>query len=139
MNTFDETLEHEIFPKSLERPLLYKYQYLDYFRYFHEKFRTPIKRTVYEVVEFGDHIVIHMAGKGESVRGHEYKNEYMVVLRMMASSTGDGSRKIRSVKEFVDSSASNSFFHRLKVDAEAEEEARAAAIAQAKAKSPIRR
>ena len=34
----------------------------------------------------------------------------MIVLKMMASSTGDGSRKIGSVKEFVDSRASSSFF-----------------------------
>jgi hypothetical protein len=51
-----------------------------------------------------------MSRKSESVTGHEYSNEYMIVLQMMASSTGDGSRKIRSVKEFVDSKASHEFF-----------------------------
>lgn len=34
----------------------------------------------------------------------------MIILHMMSSSSGDGSRKIGSVKEFVDSDASKSFF-----------------------------
>ncbi len=34
----------------------------------------------------------------------------MIILRMMNSSSGDGTRKIGSVKEFVDSYASTEFF-----------------------------
>jgi hypothetical protein len=45
-----------------------------------------------------------------STTGSPYENEYLIILRMMASSKGDGSRKIGSVKEFVDSVASSTFF-----------------------------
>jgi len=110
MDTLDETVEHRILPVSMTRPQLFKYQYLEYFRGLRRMFRKPLQRTIHEVVELGDHIVIHMSREGESATGHYYKNEYMILLEMMASSTGGSSRKIRSVKEFVDSKASASFF-----------------------------
>jgi len=93
-------------------------------------FQKPIRRTIHEVIEMGDHIVIHASANGQSITGHEYNNEYMIVFRMMASSTGDGSRKIGSVKEFADSQASSSFIpaERRRIAA-AEAEARAAARA----------
>jgi len=93
-------------------------------------FQKPIRRTIHEVIEMGDHIVIHVSANGLSITGHEYNNEYMIVFRMMASSTGDGSRKIGSVKEFADSQASSSFIpaERRRIAA-AEAEARAAARA----------
>jgi len=127
MDTFDQTLEHQILPRSLNRPMLYKHQYLSYFQGLHKIFQKPLKRTIHEVIESGDCIIIHASANGESVTKHEYANEYLIVLKMMASSTGDGSRKIGSVKEFVDSNASSSFFvaeSQRRKDAEAKSKAR---------------
>lgn len=74
-----------------------------------------------------------MSSNGESITGHPYENEYMVALHMMASSSGDGSRKIGMVKEFVDSDASKSFF-----PAERKRIAEAEAEAKGKAKRKLR-
>jgi hypothetical protein len=42
-DTFDETLEHHILPKSLARPMLSLNLYMDYFRYYHNMFEKPIQ------------------------------------------------------------------------------------------------
>ncbi|KAF7976416.1 hypothetical protein HWV62_6825 [Athelia sp. TMB] len=118
--TLDETLEHRILPKSLMRPVLTKSLYLSaYIHGIAEMFNAPgsskpkskLQRTIHEVIEMEDTIVIHASAKGTSVTGTSYEQEYMYVLRFTASTTGDpNERKIKSVKEFCDSSASKGFF-----------------------------
>jgi hypothetical protein len=49
MHTFDQTLEHQILPRSLERPLLFKNQYQDYFQGLRKMFhlQKPLKVGFY--------------------------------------------------------------------------------------------
>jgi len=132
-DTLDRTVQYEILPKRLTRPAVGKEHHMVYFRDLCRKFQKPIRRDVHDVIEMGDHIVIHMTGYGTSITGHPYTNEYMIILRLMASSTGDGTRKIGGVKEFVDSQASKDFFPaESRRMAEAEAAAREAAKAKRK-------
>jgi len=118
--TLDETLEHRILPKSLMRPVLTKDLYLSgYIHNIAEMFKAPdsdkrrskLHRIIHEAIEMEDTIVIHASANGTSVTGASYEQEYMYVLRFIASTTGDPKeRKINSVKEFCDSYASKGFF-----------------------------
>ncbi|KZP28473.1 hypothetical protein FIBSPDRAFT_817380 [Athelia psychrophila] len=108
--TCDETLEHRILPKSLMRPVLNKNHYLSYFRGLAEMFAAPAGSSTQNAkVRLFTTCVASV--KGESLTGELYENEYMYVLRLISSTTGNPEeRKIQSVKEFCDSYASKTFF-----------------------------
>ncbi|KAG5634819.1 hypothetical protein H0H81_000612 [Sphagnurus paluster] len=103
----DESLQFEVLPKSLGRPISNKEEYLTNF----EKHIIPLFKR------------FHASSEGESVLGSVYKNEYVIFLHFVPPKEGgDGLPKISVVKEFTDSHTTLEFIK--------EEQARAAANAK---------
>ncbi|KAG6920047.1 hypothetical protein DXG01_010115 [Tephrocybe rancida] len=105
---FDESLEHQILPSSIGRPILNKQQYIVYFASVIPLFKA-FRITLHEVIEAGDVITIHGSSVGESVTGAPYRNEYMMIMHF-APPVGDDLPKITRVKEFVDGASVVKFF-----------------------------
>ncbi|KAE9405339.1 hypothetical protein BT96DRAFT_852953, partial [Gymnopus androsaceus JB14] len=111
LDLFDESLQHLVLPKSLQRPALNKNDYTVYFTGMLHLLKG-FKATVHEVIEStaGNSVVIHASSVGLGVSGAPYANEYMLVFHMIPSNDPGVLPKILSVKEFVDSKLSVDFF-----------------------------
>ncbi|KAF6761043.1 hypothetical protein DFP72DRAFT_879911 [Ephemerocybe angulata] len=108
-SVFDEALEHRILPKSLERPVLTKRLYGEYWRgvmALFERFETK----VIEVIEAGDKMTVHASSNGTSLSGTPYRNEYVLMIHFTPPVEAGGLPRMRYLKEFVDSGFSMRFF-----------------------------
>ncbi|EAU91886.1 hypothetical protein CC1G_04653 [Coprinopsis cinerea okayama7 len=90
---FDDALEHRILPKSMNRPVLTKRQYIDYWKGVMSMFAKFEAST-----------------RGRSFSGTPYTNEYILLLHFTQPQYEGDLPKIRYLKEFVDSTASLNFF-----------------------------
>ncbi|KAG5636669.1 hypothetical protein H0H81_007231 [Sphagnurus paluster] len=104
----DDSLEFQILPKSLGRPVSTKAEYLDNFEKNVQPMFKRFHLTIHDLVETDSAVA---SSEGESVTGAPYANEYVIFLYFVPPKEGgDGLPKISMVKEFVDSARSVKFF-----------------------------
>ncbi|KAF9555060.1 hypothetical protein CPC08DRAFT_712369 [Agrocybe pediades] len=111
MACYDESLVHNILPKSLNRPARSKEEYGRYLREEAIPLFKSFKVIVHELFEDGPRISAHASSVAESCTGAPYENEYNLMAHFApASPDSDILPKIIQVKEFVDSGYALKFF-----------------------------
>ncbi|KIY53039.1 hypothetical protein FISHEDRAFT_31666, partial [Fistulina hepatica ATCC 64428] len=110
-STFSDRLEYRILPKSLERPVMSKKLYRQYFTGMRDRFPfKELRMITHEVVEYGrDSVTVHGTTKGMSLNGTPYDVEFVMIIHFEPSD-GKHPPKILLVKEFTDSRRVIDFF-----------------------------